>query len=138
MKEKLGDAKGVEDVYTYDERTTKGMARFETLDGMWEYMVSEVGKQKLEFQDRRIYIDIPKDGEDAKRERAVRKTVHLIIKHGGGDGEAIKKDMDISYQQGYVWKGDTQLAEWNKKEQTMTLMNMAADYTTEFATLMKE
>ena len=73
IKKELGDAIGVEDIYTCDERTTKGMARFETLDGMCEYMGSEAGRQKHEFQGRRIYTDIPKEGDDAKRERAVRK-----------------------------------------------------------------
>ena len=138
IKKELGDVIGVEDIYTYDERTTKGMARFETLDGMWQYMGSEAGRQKHKFQGRRIYTDIPKEGDDAKRERAVRKTVHLIIKHSGWDGEEIKKGLDISYRQGYVWKGDAQLADWDKKERKMTLMGEAAGYAAELKTLIAE
>ena len=64
--------------------------------------------------------------------------MHLLIKHGGGDGEAIKKDLDISYWLGYVWKGDTQPADWKKKEQKMTLMREAAKFTTEFDSMMEE
>ena len=134
IKEKLGDYHA-EDVYTYDQRATKGMARFETPDIVWEYIVSDAGKQKLEFQGRRIYAD---KGEDAKRERAVRKTVYLLIKHGGGDGEAIKKDLDISYRIGEIWRGDTQLAERNEKDQKMRLMGVAANFTTEVNTMMEE
>ena len=81
IKEKLEDHHAV-DVYTYDQRTTKGMVRFETVDTMWEYLVSGDGKQKLDFQSRRIYTDTPKEGEDAKRERAVWKVVRLLINHG--------------------------------------------------------
>ena len=123
MKEKLGDAwnKLEEEVYTYDERTTKGMARFKTTEAMREYMTSNAGKHKHEFRSRRIYIDIAKEGEDAKRERAVQKAVHLMIKHGGGNAEAVKKELDISYKQGDIWKGDVQLADWDKKKQNMTL-----------------
>ena len=72
---------------------------------------SDVGKQRLELRERRTFADTPKGGEDAKRERAVRKTIQLLIKHGGGDGDAVKKESDISYRQGSVWKGETQLAE---------------------------
>jgi hypothetical protein len=138
VKEKLGDAvkKLEEPVYTYDDRTTKGMARFQTTDDMWQYMTSDCGRLKLQFQGRRIYVDIHKEGEDAQRERAVRKSVHLLIKHGGGDGETIKKGLDISYRQGSIWKGDSQLADWNQKELKMTLMDEAAGYTSEFEALM--
>ena len=75
-------------------------------------------------------------GEDAQRERAIRKSIHLLIKHGGGDGETIKKGLDISYRQGSIWKGDSQLADWNQKELKMTLMGEAAGYTSEFEALM--
>jgi hypothetical protein len=140
VNERLGAAKEQleEEVYTYDERTEKGMARFKTADDMWQYLTSDSGRHKHEFRGRRIYADVHKVGDDAKRDRAVRKAVHLIIKHGGGDGDAIKKGLDISYPQGYVWKGDMQLADWNKKEQKMTLMGDAADYTSEFERLMAE
>ena len=138
IKKSNGDTVKIEEVYTYDERTTKGMARFETEDAMWQYMKSDVGKQRLEFRERRIYTDTPKGGEDAKQERAVRKTIQLFIKHGGGDADAVKKELDISYRQGSVWKGETQLAEWSWKAQEMTLMGEAANFTIVFNALMKE
>ena len=126
----------MEDIYTYEERTNKGMARFKTIEDMWKFITDD-GNQH-ECEGRRIYVDVPKTGEVAKRECAVRKVVHLIIKKGGGDGETIKKGLDISYQSGYIWKGDTQLAEWDWKEQKMTLMGEVAEYTTEFNALMAE
>ena len=101
-------------------------------------MVSIVGKLNHEFQGRRIYTDIQNEGDDAKRERAVPKTVHLIIKHSGRNGEEIKTGLDISYRQGYVWKGDAQLADWDKKERKMTLMGEAAGHAAELETLIAE
>ena len=62
--------------------------------------------------------------------------MHLIIKKGGGDGETLKKGLDFSYQSGYIWKGGTQLAEWDWKEQKMTLMGEVVEYITEFNALM--
>lgn len=111
------------------------MARFETVECMWNYVVSEVGKQKLEFEGRRIYAE---GRRGCKTGAHSRKTVHLLIKHGGGDGEAMKKDLDISCRQGTVWKGDTQLADWNKKEQKRILMGEAAKFTTKFGNMMEE
>ena len=38
-----------EEVYTYDERTEKGMARVKTADDMWQYLASDSGRHKREF-----------------------------------------------------------------------------------------
>ena len=129
----------IDEVYTFDKRDTKGMARFRTMDAMWAFMAENVGKHKHEFEGNRIYVDVvDKNQKDWKREKAVRKIVRLIIEHNGGNGEQVKKELDISYRKGHVWKGDTQLAEWDKEEEKMKLMNEAMNYSSEFSALMKE
>lgn len=82
------------------------MAHFKTTDDMWEYMTGRAWNHTHEFRGHRIYDDAANEGEDAQGERAMRKTLHLIIEHGGEDGETIKMGLGISYRQGYIWKGE--------------------------------
>ena len=75
---------------------------------------------------------------DSKREKSVRKIVRLLIEHNGGNGEQVKKELDISYRTGYVWKGDEMLADCDEKAQNMNLAGEAANYAAEFHEMMKE
>eukprot|EP00973_Karenia_brevis_P051070 7091813-Karenia_brevis.AAC.1 len=64
-----------------------GVARFNSVEGMWRYKRQEL---ELEYQGKEIlrFVDkpMPDDANDAAREKAVRKVVRTIIECNGGKG----------------------------------------------------
>ncbi|CAK0835085.1 unnamed protein product, partial [Prorocentrum cordatum] len=104
----------LEEVFAYGRKfAERGGARFKTADAMWKYVSAKAGKNKHEFQGK-------------LREKAVRKVVRTIVESNGGDGDAIKQDVDTNYKKGLVWWKDKRAAVWG--DGRMTLLGEAAAY----------
>ena len=119
------------------KRAERGGARFASEACMWKYMTERAGKHQHDYKAGKVYcnVDGPAESSDAERERAVRKVVRVIIESNGGDGQAVKKDIETNYKREIVWWKDQRAAEW--KEGRMVLMGAAAGYLEAFEALSK-
>jgi len=100
-------------------------------------MRTNAGGHTHEFQGTRIYCNPDSaakdpDGDDAMRERAVRKLVRAIIETKGGDGQAVKKDMDANYRKGVVWWQEVRIAECSKTDRKLSFVGGHADFQTAY------
>ena len=50
-----------------------------------------------------------------KKGRAIRKVIRTLIEANGGDGEAVKKDIETN-NRGVVWYKDERVAEWKAEK----------------------
>ena len=128
----------LEEVFAFGKaRAERGAARFKSIDKMWSFLKQRAGKNQYDFHGTTIYcnVDGPVDADSAAREKAVRKVVRAIIESNGGDGAAIKQEMEFSYKRGIVWWREERVAEW--KDGHMKLKGAAEQYAEAFKTLMQ-
>ena len=135
----------IEETFAYGKKfAERGAARFKNSESMWNFMRANAGSHTHDFQGVRIYCNPDSaardaDGEDATRERAIRKLVRAIIETKGSDGQAVKKDIDANYRKGVVWWQEVRVAEWSKVDQKLSFVvghDEHADFQTAFDKLM--
>ena len=70
--------------------------------------------------------------------KAVKKVVRLLIEKHGGDGPAVKNQMQTNYPKGLVgWKGEV-VAEWDEEKREMKLMGEVVAWQEEYRKMMGE
>ena len=131
----------VEESFAYGKkRAERGAARFKSSASMWNYMTANAGEHKHSFKGNTIYVNADggrtRNDTEKEMEKAVRKTVRLIIEKNGGDGKTIKKTIDTNYRKGVVHWNDERVAEWNVLEQNMILKGSLLEHKGDFDKLM--
>jgi hypothetical protein len=141
MKEVLKDVSSdVEEVFAYGKKfAERGGARFKSEAAMWDYMTAQAGAHKHEYEGSTIYCNVDTWSQDptsekAMKERAVRKLVRAIIETQGGNGKAVKANIDTNYNRGIVWWMDERIAEW--KDDRMQFKDAGAQFRSAFDQLM--
>ena len=131
----------VEEVYSFGKFGERGAARFQTEEGMWEFMTANRGKLKFEAEGKEVYasLDAIHDANPAKT-KAVRKVVRLIIEkeklRAGIDGNETKKNMYINYFKGKVLWEEERVAEWDEDTGLMKLKGKLEPWWADYNKLM--
>ena len=64
--------------------------------------------------------------------------MRLIIEKLGGDGKAVKRELETSYTKVRVWWKEQKVAEWDEETGAMKLMVAMEGWMDEFQSLMGE
>ena len=124
----MAGVEDVEDMFAYGKKfVERGGARFVSKESMWKYMGVNAGSHTHDFKQTKVYCNpdssaVDKTSEPAKRERAVRKLVRAIIESKGGNGKAVKANIDKDYKNGVVWWQEQRVGEWDRKDCKMIFL----------------
>jgi uncharacterized coiled-coil protein SlyX len=107
----LKDVAGIDEAYAYNYGSV-GFVRFESKDGMYNFLKSAGQKPKAKINGKEIWISVSKTPEERLKAKSLGKLKRVLIETGLTEPANVR----IDYKRGIVFANRKRVAEWTASE----------------------